>query len=331
MRLAAELAVAEINRTGGVGGRFLELLVLDDSADTQAAVRVAQQFYDDPRVVAVIGHLTSGTTIAAAPVYNGGATPLLEISPSASSPAVSDAGPYTFRVCPTDLVHGVQLASWARERLGVARAAVLYQNDSYGRSVREAFVRSFTRLGGAIVSDDPYILDLPGFRPYLRLLRDRGGAEVLVIAGTQAGAERILPTLDSLGLRLQVMGGDGLVGVEQSDRANGVLISTAYLSDRPGEKNDVFVSAYRAAYANRLPDHRGAGTYDIVHLLADAIEAVGTDRRRVRDRVAAVGQSLPAFAGVTGRIAFDANGDVPAKEVVMGIVADNTLLTAPGQ
>lgn len=331
MRMAAELAVNEINRTGGVDGRDLQLLVVDDSADTQVAVRVAQQLYDDPRVVAVVGHLTSGTTIAAAPIYNGGESPLLEISPSASSPSVSGAGPFTFRVCPSDRVHGSQLADWARQRLGAERAAVLYQNDSYGRSVRDAFVHSFTGLGGTIVSDDPYILDLPGFRPYLQLMRNRGGAQVLMIAGTRAGAERILPTLDSVGLEVQVMGGDGLVGIEGSEGAEGVFVSTAYLSDQSGETNDVFVSAYRSAHANAVPDHRGAGAYDIVHILAEAIEAVGTDRGRLRDRVAAIGRTLPPYNGVTGRIAFDDAGDVPDKPVVIGVVTANTLVTAPGQ
>src|SRR3989338_9540427 len=57
----------------------------------------------DPRVVAVIGHLTSAPTIAAAGIYNSGSNPVVELSPSASSPDLSGIGPYTFRVCATDL------------------------------------------------------------------------------------------------------------------------------------------------------------------------------------------------------------------------------------
>ena len=329
MRLAAQLAVDEINRTGGIDGRDLTLVVGDDSASADAAVRLAQQFQADSRIIAVIGHLTSGTTLAAAPIYNGSDDPLLEISPSASNPAVSDAGPYTFRVCPSDLRHGDALATWARSRLRAQTAAILYQDDEYGRGVRGTFASSFTSQGGTVVSEDPFVLGLPGFEPFLQRIRADGGADLLLVAGTEAAAERMLPTLDSVGLRTTVMGGDGLAGIQSSGaEADGVLISTAYLADRPGDRNAVFVAAYRAAYDNQVPDHRGAGAYDIVQLLAQALRAVGPDRQRLRDYVAGIGTSTPPFEGVTGRIAFDGNGDVPDKEVVIGQVVGRTLVTA---
>ncbi|MEX1050480.1 MAG: ABC transporter substrate-binding protein [Gemmatimonadales bacterium] len=324
MRLAAELAVREINAAGGVRGRPLALVLLDDSASTQRAIQVARQFYDMPDVYAVVGHLTSGTTIAAAPVYNGGATPLLEISPSASSPTATHGAPYTFRVCPTDLLHGARLAAWARRQLAAERAAVLYLNDEYGRGVRQVFTSSFTSLGGRVITDDPYLPDLPSFRPYLERLQRAGGAQVMMVAGTRAGAEAIMSAMRAAGVTAQVMGGDGLTGLE----TDGTLISSAYLPDRPGERNAAFVAAYRRAYDSRLPDHRGAGAYDIIHLLARGLDAVGPHRGRLRDWVAGVGTEIPAFEGVTGTIAFDENGDVPNKDVVVGVVRGGQLVTA---
>lgn len=332
MRLAAELAVDEVNRNGGVRGRRLELVFRDDSANAERAVRVAEELYAMPGVVAVIGHLTSGATLAAAPVYNGGATPVVAISPSASSPEVSDAGPYVFRICPTDLLHGSRLADWILTRLEVRRAAVVYRNDDYGRGIRAVFVQSFDAAGGDLVADDPYLDDLPSFEPYLARIRARGGVGALLIAGTREGAERILPTIRNVGLNAAVLGGDGIAGIEQGDvDAEGVYISTAYLPDRPGTRNARFVETYRAAYDGRLPDHRGAGAYDIVHLIARALEAVGADRTHLRDYVAGIGSQVEAFEGVTGRIAFDANGDVPDKDVIIGVVRNDRLVTAEGQ
>lgn len=332
MHDAAVLAATEINRAGGVRGRQIELVFKDDSADAAQAVRVAREFYADPAVVAVVGHLTSGTTIAAAPVYNGGANPVVEISPSASSPELSRAGPYTFRICPTDLLHGARLADWAAHHLGAHRAAVLYVDDAYGRGVRSVFEESFRSLGGTVVADDPYLLDLPSFDPYLRRVLRRGGADVLMIAGTRAGAERILPALGTVGWSPTVMGGDGLTGLETSSvNAQGVYISSAYLPDRSGERNRQFVAAYAAAYPGRTPDHRGAGAYDIIHVLVRAIDAVGPDRTKIRDYLAGVGHATPPYDGVTGRIAFDSSGDVPDKDVVVGVVRDHELVTAGGQ
>jgi len=330
MRTAAELAVQEINAAGGVAGRTVELVILDDSANAEGAVAAAQQLVADPAVVAVVGHLTSGATLAAAPVY-GGAVPVAVVSPSASSPLVTNAGPWVFRVCPTDALHGARLASWARERLRAERASILYINDDYGRGVRDAFADAFTRAGGELVTSDPYLDDLPSFRPYLERLRRRGGADILLLAGTRAGGTRILAARDSLGLSLPILGGDGLVGIEELGvAAEGILISTAYLPDEAGAANAAFVQAYRRVSGNRLPDHRGAGAYDAVRLIARAVGAVGTDRERVRDYLAGVGTARPAFEGVTGRIAFDEHGDVPEKAVAVGIVRAGTVRAAGG-
>lgn len=332
MRRAAELAVREINARGGVDGRLLELQIADDSADADRALVVARQLHDNDRVAAVIGHLTSGTTLAAAPIYGGGRDPVVHISPSASSPQLSTAGPFTFRTCPTDEVHGARLANWARAALGAERAAVLYRNDVYGRSVGTAFSSDFTALGGSVVTNDPFLDEIPSFEPYLRRLQQRGGADVVFIAGTQSDAARILPMLDTVGIQARVLGSDGLSGIQETvTSAEGTYISTAYLPDRPGDRNEQFVSAYRSAYRNQLPDHRGAGSYDIVYLLARAMGVVGTNRRRLRDYLAQVGGELPGFEGVTGTIAFDENGDVPSKNVVVGVVANRRLVTAPGQ
>jgi branched-chain amino acid transport system substrate-binding protein len=192
-------------------------------------------------------------------------------------------------------------------------------------------VAAFTRAGGEVVTSDPYLDDLPSFRPYLERLQRRGGADILLIAGTRAGGVRILATRDSLGLALPTLGGDGLAGIEEAGAAaDGVYISTAYLPDQEGAANAAFVEAYRAASGNRLPDHRGAGTYDAVRLIARAVGVVGPDRARLRDYLAGVGTTHAAFAGVTGRIAFDENGDVPEKPIAVGVVQGGVLRAVGG-
>src|SRR6266540_3597021 len=316
MQRAAELAVAEINARGGIRGRQLALRVMDDSGRPEVAIRIAEQLVDDPAVVAVVGHLTSGTSLAAVRVYGEAHRPLAMISPSASSPDLSGVNPYFFRVCPSDLSHGAQLARYARQTLGARRVGVIYVDDDYGRGLRLSFAAEFRRLGGEIVEEDPALSTTPSLEPYLSRLRlgDGGGLA--------------LREMGRLGVHWAVLGGDALTGIEAAGPiAEGVRLSSAYLVDRPGERNAQFVEAYTRAYPGQRPDHRGAGAYDAVHLLARVLANAGTDRQAIRDRLARIGTDVPAYEGVTGSIAFDGRGDVPAKSVVIGTVRGGRLVT----
>ncbi len=238
------------------------------------------------------------------------------ISPSASSPDLSGVNPYVFRVCPSDLSHGAQLARFARQTLGARRVGVIYIDDDYGRGLRLSFAAEFRRLGGEVVEEDPMLSATSSLEPYLSRLRKAAGIDALMLATERAGAELALREMGQIGVRWPAIGGDALTGIEAAGPiTEGLRLSTAYLPDRPGDRNAQFVTAYGRAYGQR-PDHRGAGAYDIVHLLTRVIEDVGTDRRAIRDRLARVGVDRPAYDGVTGTIAFDARGDVPAKQVV---------------
>jgi branched-chain amino acid transport system substrate-binding protein len=321
MQLAAELAAEEINAGGGIAGRPLELVVRDDYADPDSAVFIAGDLYDSD-VSAVVGHLFSGTTLAAAPVYNGGDHPVAAISPSSSSPEVSSAGDHTFRVCPSDLAHGAVLAEWVRETLHLERGAVLYLNDQYGRGIRQTFVEHFERLGGRLESVDPYLGDRPDVGPYLdRMARNRN-IQFLAVAGNRGEAEEVLRQARRRGITVPIVGGDGLEGIEAAGAlAEGVYLTSAYFPTIPTGANRKFVEAYRRKYPGAgMPNQPAAATYDAIYLLSQVIARAGTDRQAVRRALAGVGSETPPFEGVTGLVAFDAVGDVPAQNVYVGRV-----------
>jgi branched-chain amino acid transport system substrate-binding protein len=332
MKNAAELAVEQINALGGVKGRPLELVQRDDYADPDSAVFVATDLYE-AGVSAVIGHLFSGMTLAAAPVYNGGNDPVAAISPSSSSPDVSTAGEYTFRICPSDLAHGAALARWVRDTLRLERGAVLYLNDQYGRGVRQTFVRDFIRRGGVLESIDPYLGDSPQVGPYLDRLVKIGGTGFLVVAGNRGEAEEILRQARQRGLTMPVVGGDGLEGIESAGAlAEGVYVSSAYLPTIATPANKAFLEAYRKKFPSAgLPNQPAAATYDAVYLLRDVLERAGSKRADVRRELAKVGSENPAFRGVTGTVAFDSKGDVPNQAVYIGVVDDGAVRLASGR
>jgi branched-chain amino acid transport system substrate-binding protein len=207
----------------------------------------------------------------------------------------------------------------------------LFITDAYGRGVRKTFATDFARLGGTVVEADPYVPTTRSVEPYLSRMR-QVGIDVLVLAADRGGAEQALRQLRALGVHWPVIGGDALAGIEtEGTLAEGMWISTAYLPDRAGEKNSAFVAQFARAYPGERPDHRGASAYDIVNLVAQAITAAGPSRRGVRDYIARVGRGIPAFDGVTGRIAFDDAGDVPSKGVVIAVVRGGRVVAEPGE
>jgi branched-chain amino acid transport system substrate-binding protein len=327
----AEMALAEVNAAGGVDGRTLQLVVRDDSSSAQRAIAIATELVADPSVVAVVGHLNSAATLAAAAVYNDPAHGLVNVSPAASSPLVTNAGPWTFRVCPSDLEHGPALAAWAVNHLRQRRAVVLYSNDDYGRGVLGSFANAFKALGGQVLSEDPYLpamLNGDGDPdPYLRrAIRNR--MNVLVIAGQSEDGAAILREARGDGYDGAVMGADGLTGLrDMGSIANGVYVSSAWLPDQPGEASQRFVQEYRGRYKTD-PDQFAAMTYDAVRLVAQAIREVGPDRAAIRSYLEQVGRGRPAFQGVSGTIAFDEHGDVVNKKVIVGVIRDGQLVSA---
>jgi len=330
VRQGANLAVEQINARGGIGGRRLALVVKDDGGDPRKAIVVAGELRDDPRVVAVVGHVNSAATLAAAAVYNDPRHGVAELSPTASSPQVTQAGPWTFRVSPSDLAYGPALARWSRAR-GQRRAAVLYVNDDYGRGVATSFAEAFGREGGQVVEADPYLDEVlstgTGVEPYVRRAMSRG-IDVLLIAGTAADAEKILPVVRRLGFAGRVMGADGLLGIETHGAVGeGVFVAAAFFADAPGAAAKAFVADYRRAY-RQPPNADAALAYDAVQVIGRALAQAGTDRARIREYLEGIGTRSAAVEGVTGTIRFDRNGDLARNEVAVGVVRGGTVVTA---
>ncbi len=331
MQQAAELAAEEINADGGVNGQRLELVLRDDYSDPDSAVFVAGDLYNSG-VSAVVGHLFSGMTLAAAPVYNGGDDPVVAISPSSSSPEVSGAGDYTFRICPSDLAHGTALAHWVRDRLQLRRGAVLYLNDEYGRGIRQTFVTEYTRLGGVLQAVYPYLGERPDVGPYLDRLAKGDAPEFIVVAGNRSEAEEIIGQARKRGLTMPVLGGDGLEGIQEAGAlAEGVYLSSPYFPSIPSAPNRRFVEAFRRKYPSAgMPNQPAAAAYDAVYLLRDVIAKVGGGRAAVRGALASVGSVAPPHEGVTGTVAFDGNGDVPNQSVYIGLVRSGAVEVVNG-
>ncbi len=326
-RMGAMLAVEEINAKGGAGGRKIELIEADDQGDGQRAIAVAEEYGGDERVVAVVGHVFSGTTRAAASAYERHRLPA--VATSATATDISALGPYTFRVASSDSANAVVLAR-AAGGMG-RRTAVLYSNDDYGRGLARNFSTALRAAGGTVLGEDPYLDTMPDFGPYIERLKRRQ-ADLVFVAGIDEGAAKLIPQADRMGLGARFMGGDGLEAlVSRGAGFDGTVVGLLYHPDA-SPRARAFAEAYRARYA-REPDSSAALAYDAVKLLAGAIAAGRTDREGIRGWLEAVGRdgAHPVYQGVAGPVAFDANGDPKEKGFNVGVIQNGRIQLLRGQ
>jgi len=307
-RQGIELAVDEINAAGGAGGRPLAIRWTDDSGTGTHAAVIAESLVADRSVLAVIGHINSGAQVAAAHVYDGR---LVALSSQATSPDLSGLSHWLYRVVSSDAANGVGLAQFAGT-LGASRAAVLYENDSYGRGLAGAFEHAFK---GTVVASEPIAAAASSYEPYVTYLRQRA-PDVVFVAGLETSGLAVLREAKRQHLVVPFLGGDGWTGLaDDAAVGEGAYVGTPFVATDTRPEVVRFVNAFVARYHVR-PDEDGALAYDATRLLAAAVTARGADRRNIRAYLAALTQSRP-FAGITGPIAFDSLGDPAGREFVM--------------
>jgi branched-chain amino acid transport system substrate-binding protein len=318
-RRGIELAVEEVNAKGVIPGRTLRVVARDDRGSGTEAVAVAQQFVADPSIVAVVGHVNSGAMVAAAKVYDGH---LPAVATTASSPDLSGVSPWVFRVISSDSVNGADLARFAGT-LGRRRAAVLYENNSYGRGLAEAFVRAFA---GEVVSADPIDEAASDFEPFIADYARFTRPDIVFVAGTEGSGRHVLREARRQGITADFLGGDGWTGIVlDTAAAEGVYVGAPFTASDPRPEAQRFVAAYQRKYGE-APDGNAALGYDATMLVAHTIARAGADRERVRRDLAAAAR--PPFAGATGAIRFRGSGDLDGRGFVMTRVHDGALLVA---
>ncbi len=322
-RKGIELAVDEINASPAwSGGRHLEIIFANDSGSGMRASTVAQQFVDSAPIVAVVGHVNSGAMVSAAHVYD---KHLAAVATTATSPTLTGISPWAFRVIPSDSANGLTIAQFAN-KLGRKRAAVLYENNPYGRGLADNFRKNFT---GEIISIDPIGegADQP-FEAFVSWFK-REKPDVVFVAGTDASGGAFLAEARRQQLTADLIGGDGWQTLTPNPAAEGIYVGAPFSAQDPRPEVQAFVAAFRKKY-NATPDGNAALAYDATKLLATAVETVGPDRAKIRDYLAMLNENT-AYHGVTGVIRFRPDGDPIGKGIVMTRVHNGALQVESGQ
>jgi branched-chain amino acid transport system substrate-binding protein len=312
----ARLAIAELNaKPVRVNGQPVQLVLesRDDAGDPRTATLVAQSFVDD-RVAAVVGHMTSGTSVPASRIYSHAG--IAQLSPGATSPVYTQQGfATTFRLVATDASQGAALARYAARTLHVRSVVLVDDQSEYGRSLAAAFEQTARATGIAVWRHEAvsaYALD---FRALLTILKSAEPDAILFSGYINTGV-LLARQAHQLGLHAMLLGGDGLCGDEFANLAgsgaNGLICSTAGVDYRQGERGAAFERHF-AQTAGTASTGFAPYAYDAVYLIADAMARANSTE------AAKIVQTLPTetLDGATGRIAFDRHGDLREQVVTI--------------
>ena len=316
-RNGIDMAIDEVNATGGVLGRQVRVIVEDDQGRPEEAQTVVTKLITSDQVVAVLGEVASSRTLAAAPVAQQYGVPM--ITPSSTNPAVTQVGDYIFRVCFIDPFQGLVMATFASSSLGLTRVAILrdIRND-YSVGLADVFIENFQAMGGTIVIDQSYSEGDTDFSAQLTAIRAEN-PEAIFVPGYYTEVGLIARQAQSLGLTVPLLGGDGwdspaLIEIG-GDALEGSYFSNHYSVQDPSPALQAFVSAYQTRFGE-TPDALAGLGYDAAKILFDAIERAGsTEGAAIRD---ALSQTAD-FPGITGTITLDENRNAIKPAVVLQV------------
>lgn len=311
-----KLAVAEINKAGGINGKQVKLNDMDDKGDATEASNAYNKLASDDSVLVVLGPTISGTSAAVAPLADQ--TKLVTISPSATADSI-ESGNYLFRACFKDSYQGEVAAKFAADTLKVKKVAVLYgTGDPYSSGTADAFVKSAKELGLDVVANESSSsADDTEYSSQLQKIQSSGAEFLYAPYYYSIAGPYIIPQARSVGYTGIVMGPDGYEGLKMTDDTslyNNTYYTTHYSpDDTSNTKAQEFIKNFKAANNGNTPNTFSALAYDSVYMAKDAIEKAGKNPTREDVHDAITGMS---FDGVTGSFVLDKTGS-PKKSVIV--------------
>lgn len=309
-----QMAIDEVNAAGGVKGRKLELVVLDDQGKADEAGNTVTRLIDVNDAVALIGEVASTLSLVGGRIAQKRGIPM--VSPSSTNPKVTEVGDYVFRVCFLDPFQGLVMAKFAHENLKLSKVVIFkdIRND-YSLGLADAFKKAFTDMGGQIVGEESFSAGDTEFSAQLTKIKGMS-PEGIYLPGYYTEVGTIARQARRLGITIPLMGGDGWESPELrkigGDAVVGSYFSNHFAHDNPTPSAKKFIEAYEAKYHEAAPALAALG-YDAVMVIVEAMKrAPEITPKAIRDELA----KTKDYNAVTGKLTLDA-GRNPVKPAVI--------------
>ena len=339
IRRGAELREKEINEAGGINGMKLTLLFEDDAGKGSEASLVAERIANNPQIVAVVGHFNSDCSLAGQEIYDRAG--IVELSPGSTAVEVCEGSPWTFRNLYHDGFQGKFIAQYLDNVLtGIESVAVFFDNDAYGRGLRNAFVAEAEKIGLTLVASEAYERDSTNFKAQLTSIKAKN-PDAIFISGLYTEASLIVKQGREAGITAQFFGADGVDSPDfltiAGSAAEGTYLTTPFTFGAGGAEAQQMAADFEALHGV-APDTWAALTYDAVGMIAEALEktynteaSIADNRKAIREHLASLDTPEEGYEGITGLTYFDIKGDTVNKPAYVKIVKDGQFVAAEKQ
>ena len=327
-RWGIDLAVEEINGAGGVSGRKIETIILDNKCNPSEAVNVANKLVE-AKVVAIIGSHCSSAHLAAMPIIKEAKVPM--ITGIASNPQITDqsgvgGNDWAFRINPSDKAMMEALGAYLGDKKIFKTVAIVGEDTDFGRGGAAAFQAVAEKAGINIISSDFHPQNVPDYTSILTRLQQRRPD---AIATFQLGGDSLnfLRNAMQMGVHIPYTGRVELGGrnlqIIEAGGMEGSISAWTYSHEISAPQNQAFVAKIKAKY-NSVPYLQTWGSYDCLRIIAQAIVLAGdVDPTKVRDAIKGL-----KFTTVFGKeVTFDEHNQA-GKFVVLQAVNNKKITVA---
>jgi branched-chain amino acid transport system substrate-binding protein len=312
-RNVVALAVDEINTSGGVSGKKLQVIYEDGKCTGTDAANAMNKLVSVDGVQVVLGGFCTGESAAIAPIATANKVALL--SPGSTGPTLTGISPYFFRDCPSASTQSQVFAQIAFNGKKWKKIAVAVEQTDFATGVYNVFNQAFSQLGGT-VTEEAFTSDTTDFRSIL--LKLKGANPDALFIDTQASKEAsiIVKQMQDIGWKPHLILSNSITGDPKflSDNKNFIdgALTAKFGIDATNPKFVHLIDAYKQKYGSEPAYEDYAQTdYDAVYLLRDAISQVGYDGSRIADWL----RTVKNWPGASGQITMLANGDRDVSQI----------------
>ena len=312
---ALELGKEEINISGGINGKELEIIYEDDQANPAFAANAMRKLVNQDKVQLVFGSWASSCVLAQAPIAEQTHTVLMA---EAISPKIRNAGDYVFRIQPDARYYLKKFVPFIYSNLGIRRISILYVNNDFGLDQAEVFKNEFKALGGDILSKDGFEQGATDFKTELTKVKSKNPEAIFCPAYTEIAI--VLKQAKELGMHQQFLASVPFENPDILNAAGNAAEGVIYPHHFNFDSTEPLVQEYQKKYLakyGRKSEGFAALAYDGIHIIAHVLKTCDARPAFIKDTL----YKVKNFPGVTGMTTFDDHGDV-LKEIIIKTVSD---------